>query len=141
MGQVRALPGQVVVVQQRGAAGARGGHDRRSRGVQGEGAQVLHDDEVCCGERRLDLRPCRARRCVHGQPREDGVDRASARHRADLPPEDTQRSRPFRGFDRDAVAATQSEGDHACRRHDGTLGVRTAPMDRGLALLRWQSGH
>ena len=69
MRQLGALPGQVMVMQERRTSGAGRRHDGRRSGVQGERAEVLDDDQVGAGQRRVDLRPGRWFRRVHGQPR------------------------------------------------------------------------
>ena len=104
MGQVGALPRQVVMVQHGGPPGADLGHQGGGRRVEGERAEVLDDDEVGRCQRVGELAPGRRRGGVHGQALEVGVDRAGAGHRDDPPPEAAQRGGPLGRFDRHAVA-------------------------------------
>ena len=54
---MRTLPRQVVVVQHRRASGAGRGHHGGRRRVQGQRAEVLDDDQIGPGQRRVHLGP------------------------------------------------------------------------------------
>ena len=79
MGQMGALPRQVVVVQHGRPPGAHLGHQGGGRRVEGERAQVLDDDQVGGRQRVGELAPGRWRGGVDGQALEPGVDRARRR--------------------------------------------------------------
>ena len=96
VGQLRALPRQVVVVQDRRSAGARGRHHRGRRGVERERAQVLDDHEVEGGQGLVHFTAARRHRRIDGQALEFGVNRTGAGHRPDLPSEEAQRGSPLR---------------------------------------------
>ena len=96
MGELRPLPGQVVVAQDRRSAGARGRHRRRRGGVERERAQVLDDHQVEGGQGLVQLIAARCHWRIDGQALELGVDRTGAGHRSDLPSEEAQRGSPLR---------------------------------------------
>ncbi len=119
--QVRPLPREVVMVQEGRPAGTHGRGQGGGGWVERERAQILNDDHI--GRRqRIGQLPVRGRRrSVDCETVEEDVDRAGSSHRDNLPPQLHEGVAPFRGLDRDPVAAPQPEREQRGGRHGAAL--------------------
>ncbi len=119
---MRPLPGQVVVVEDRGAPGAHLGGDHGRGRVEGERADVLHDDEV--GRCQCVAQLARGRRLgsVHRETRQHHIDEAGTSDRGDPPTQSAERIGPLGSLHGDPVPPAEAERNEARRGHDGTVG-------------------
>ncbi len=135
VGEVGALPGQVVVVQDRGAVPQDLGADLEGARVEGERQQVLHDHEVGVGERVVELRDARGRGRPDREARQRPLDGTLAGDCDDVVAERAKGARPLGGLDGDPVHAAEAKADLS-----DTHGVRLGQRSRA-PVVAWRVGN
>ncbi len=115
------LPGEIMVVEDSRAAGQRRRYGVGRTGVEREGAEILHDNQVGVGQGAAELPARRWIRGPHGQTREQSVDRTLTGHRVGGESEPTQGVPPFGRLDGYAVGAAEAEGEDGGGRNGVTV--------------------